>query len=538
MRRASTTKINVDIKGAKKMKEENIFYTQSEDTDRIIHEKEHRIRDNFSRDRDRIMYSKSFRRLSGKTQVFLVGKDDHTRTRLTHSLEVSQIARTIAKALNLNEALVEAIALGHDMGHTPFGHVGERMLDKIMRGCYPIRDFNMIKDIEGEEGFKHNWQGIRVASRLEPPLNLTKQTLWGILNHSSLTYKICDKKIDVNGESLCLFKHECEKKCEQANEKDLTFYSNMVMYLDGEEHNIYNEIKDYWTFEAYIVAIADEIAQRHHDIEDAIEFHLITLQELTDTIGGIIGINNEEDFKKYIEQPQVRNSPEWKEFIEESKENFIQVKDSIDIDNKDTFEGKLSKFLVNHLTSDIIYNMKYLFDNLRTKFELKSRENFVAKRVEIGEKVAKEFRDTTFFSLDMKKRDKKIQEFLSDRILNSQEAQKMDGIGQYILRETFKAYLINPQLLPDKTLIKFYKNYYQLQYKGWWQEALIGKGLMDEKTKKIKVGEIRSDINKEHYKARTPNYKNALLRTICDYIAGMTDKYIMDKHREFYNITY
>lgn len=520
------------------MGEKSIFCTQSEEAKRIISEDTHQIRDDFSRDRDRIMYSKSFRRLSGKTQIFLVGRDDHARTRLTHSLEVSQISRTIAKALGLNEILVEAIALGHDMGHTPFGHVGERMLDKIMRGCYPIRDFNTIEDIQGAEGFKHNWQGIRVAAKLEPPLNLTKQTLWGILHHSSLKYKPCDKKQVVGDENMCLFKHEYNKKCEQVNQEDLTFYTNMDMYYGDKKYQIYDEIKGYWTFEAYIVAVADEIAQRHHDIEDAIEFNLVTLEDLTDTIGKIMGMMSEEDLIAYKNQPQVKGNFEWESLIEENEKNFENVQHNISIDNKDIFEGYLSKFIVNCLTSDIIYNIKYLFKSLEVEFEIKSREDFVAKKAQIGERVGSIFKDTTFFSDDMKKRDKKIQSFLSDRILNSQEAQKMDGIGQYILRETFKAYLVNPQLLPNKTLIKFYKNYYQLEYQEKWQEKLMEKGLMDTETKKIKVGEIRNDINKEHYKEKIPNYKNALLRTISDYIAGMTDKYIMDRHKEFYNITY
>ncbi|EHR0219180.1 HD domain-containing protein [Clostridium perfringens] len=114
--------------------------TNSKFAKRVVNcgEDKHTIRNEFERDRDRIMYSRAFRRLSGKTQVFLAGNDDHVRTRLTHTLEVAQIARTISKALGLNEYLTEAIALGHDIGHTPFGHIGERMLNSIMNGCYKI----------------------------------------------------------------------------------------------------------------------------------------------------------------------------------------------------------------------------------------------------------------------------------------------------------------------------------------------------------------------------------------------------------------
>lgn len=127
------------------------------------------IRPEYQRDRDRILHCKSFRRLKHKTQVFLAPEGDHYRTRLTHTLEVSQIARTIAKSLRLNESLTEAIALGHDLGHTPFGHSGEAVLNQICK-----------------EGFTHYTQSIRVVEVLEKDgrgLNLTKEVRDGILNH-------------------------------------------------------------------------------------------------------------------------------------------------------------------------------------------------------------------------------------------------------------------------------------------------------------------------------------------------------------------
>lgn len=129
------------------------------------------IRPVFQRDRDRILHSKAFRRMKQKTQVFLLPIGDHYRTRLTHTLEVSQNARTIGKALRLNEDLVEAIALGHDLGHTPFGHAGERALDNVCPG-----------------GFKHNEQSVRVVEVLEKQgegLNLTWEVVDGIRNHKS-----------------------------------------------------------------------------------------------------------------------------------------------------------------------------------------------------------------------------------------------------------------------------------------------------------------------------------------------------------------
>lgn len=128
------------------------------------------LRTDFQRDRDRIIHSKSFRRLKHKTQVFLSPESDHYRTRMTHTLEVSQIARTISRALRLNEDLTEAIALGHDLGHTPFGHAGERALNNIV-----------------SFGFTHFEQSVRVCERLErnlKGLNLTAEVIDGILHHT------------------------------------------------------------------------------------------------------------------------------------------------------------------------------------------------------------------------------------------------------------------------------------------------------------------------------------------------------------------
>lgn len=131
------------------------------------------IRPVYQRDRDRILHCKAFRRLKNKTQVFLAPKGDHYRTRMSHTLEVSQNARTIAKALRLNEDLVEAIALGHDLGHTPFGHAGERVLNDLCK-----------------DGFHHNEQSVRIVEKLEKGgqgLNLTWEVRDGILNHQTST---------------------------------------------------------------------------------------------------------------------------------------------------------------------------------------------------------------------------------------------------------------------------------------------------------------------------------------------------------------
>ncbi len=153
------------------------------------------IRTDFQRDRDRIIHCNSFRRLKHKTQVFLIPKSDHYRTRLTHTLEVSQIARTIARALRLNEDLTEAIALGHDLGHTPFGHDGERVLDKLCGG------------------FKHYEQSVRLVEVVEKDgqgLNLTPQVKDGILCHTNMTAQTLEGVVVKFSDKIAYINHDIE----------------------------------------------------------------------------------------------------------------------------------------------------------------------------------------------------------------------------------------------------------------------------------------------------------------------------------------
>jgi len=186
------------------------------------------IRTAFQRDRDRIIHSNAFRRLKHKTQVFVAPLGDHYVTRLTHTLEVSQIARTISRALNLNEDLTEAIALAHDLGHTPFGHVGEEVLNEVCPG-----------------GFRHNEQSLRVVDLLEKGgqgLNLTWEVRDGILKHSK-------SRIDVLGEG-------------------------------------WTEVG---TIEGQVVKIADIVAYINHDVADAIRAGVIIENELPDSAVSLLG---------------------------------------------------------------------------------------------------------------------------------------------------------------------------------------------------------------------------------------------------------
>lgn len=212
------------------------------------------IRTCFQRDRDRIIHCKSFRRLKYKTQVLLLPEGDHYRTRLTHTLEVSQIARTISRALRLNEDLTEAIALGHDLGHTPFGHMGERVLDRLARE-------------NGLSGFHHAAQSLRVVDCLEKDgrgLNLTWEVRMGILQHSK-------GQVDVR------------------SGYGLTNPSSM---------------------EAWVVRISDSLAYLNHDIDDALRAGLLDADEMPEDMCSLITMRNSRRIDGMITDVVANSTPE------------------------------------------------------------------------------------------------------------------------------------------------------------------------------------------------------------------------------------
>jgi dGTPase len=224
---------------------------------RFFFEKRDLIRTPFQRDRDRIIHSTSFRRLKHKTQVFVNTDGDHYRTRLTHSMEVSQVARTIARCLGLNEDLCETLSLAHDLGHTPFGHAGEDVLDKYM---------------EEFGGFDHNIQTIRILTLLENKyfnfvgLNLSIETVDGLIKH--------------NGPPNDLFRFN--------NILKLKYFKNKIIF------------KNFPSLEAQIASISDDIAYNNHDLEDGLRAGLFSVDDLSAIpyIGKLIK-KNIKDKKKY-----------------------------------------------------------------------------------------------------------------------------------------------------------------------------------------------------------------------------------------------
>lgn len=270
---------------AEKLEEKNLspFATLSKNSKgRIFKEEKCKIRTDFQRDRDRIIHSKSFRRLKDKTQVFFFPLGDHYRTRLTHVLEVSQIARVIGRALRLNEDLIEAISLGHDLGHSPFGHIGEEILDKKYR--------EYVKT----GGFKHNEQSLRVVDFLEEGygnkkktgLNLTWETRDGILMHSKGLKTIEDSGIQ------------------------------NINTLEGE-----------------VVAYSDRIAYLNHDLDDAIRGGIIKDREVPREIKKILGKDSGERIDRMVKDLIFNFLKKFKlEFSDEIREvmdlflNFLKEK--------------------------------------------------------------------------------------------------------------------------------------------------------------------------------------------------------------------
>jgi len=400
-------------------------------------------RNHFAKDRDRVLYSKSFLRLRDKTQVFMMEDLDYIRTRLTHTLEVSQIARSIATSMGLNLDLTEAIALGHDVGHTPFGHVGERTLDEFTKGVHPLPDSQGATVVipPAQQGFKHNLQSARVLCELEPGtegkgLNLTKYTLWGIIHHSSI-----------------------RKQLDNGNVIEYPFYQNII-----------DSLNPYWSFEGYVVAQADEIAQRHHDIEDSLRYDLISRDDLLKALKE--GLNLQGVNKK-------------------NYDNLVKAKEG----ELSQFISLFSRFLVNMYVVNLVSRGKKNFKKLSADFGISNLQDFIAKHATLP---VDRHSTVIEFSPDLKTFDKKFQQLLKSHVLNSYAAQALDGKGAYIIRKLFKAYYTNPNQMQDSAVKDLFK--------------MLGQPYDRSKILDVVAGN-----------------EVILIRVIADYIAGMTDSFAYDQ---------
>lgn len=428
-------------------------------------------RGEFQRDYERIVHSKVFRRMVDKAQVFSASKGDYYRTRMTHTQAVSQIARGIAEGLGLNMYLTEAIALGHDIGHTPFGHQGERTLDSILQG-----KFNIIKNVESFTGdlsfggFKHNYQSIRVATLLEEEyteicgMDLSYQTLEGMLKHT---------KLKRDNYSLDQF-----ISSDDASDK-LHFTQDFCSTLEGQ-----------------VVAIADEIAQRGHDLDDAFSS----------------GAMEFDDFKNYL---AVKKMKKLLDIVEKVNKDLTSMgeKNRRFVDKKELRNSRTVSDIVSYFINDVINCSK----GKMNEYDLsKFRGNHNRVKEEL-----------ICFSEETSTLNKYLETIISSKVINSPEVSLFDNNAETIISGLFKAYYNNPRLLHKGTQRKLYINLRNIS------ENVVDFEYGNHEVIKEEFDMITNENLEKLTTEDADEYKEkrrVLVRTICDFISGMTDTYATNEY--------
>jgi dGTPase len=376
---------------------------------RLVAEPVSALRSTFARDRDRIVHSSAFRRLKQKTQVFVAHEGDHYRTRLTHSLEVAQVARTIARALGLDEDLTEALALAHDLGHTPFGHAGERELDRLMRP---------------HGGFDHNAQTLRLVTRLErryadfDGLNLTWETLEGLVKHNG-------PLVDAEGHAL-------------GHYRETGLPAAIIEY--AEAHDLM--LASYASPEAQVAAIADDIAYNAHDIDDGLRAGLFAVIDLGDV--PLAGEALAQVLRAYpkLEGPRL---------IHETVRRVISA-----------------------MVMDVL---------AETRRRAATHQPGSADAVRhLGEPLIA-------WSRQMHEKNRALQAFLKRQVYQHERVLAAMKRAQRIICDLFEAFMDDPALLP----------------KDWQEDSLVAD-------------------------------KSRFARQVCDFVAGMTDRYALDQHRRLFDL--
>ena len=376
---------------------------------RFCGEKETWLRSCYQHDRDRIVHSTAFRRLKHKTQVFVYHEGDHYRTRLTHSLEVAQVARTIARYFGLDEDLTEALALAHDLGHTPFGHAGEAALDECMKGF---------------GGFDHNAQGLRIVTRLEKSyaefdgLNLTWETLEGIVKHNG-------PLVDPGGKPVARFAK-----------------TGLPAALSDFAHTHDLELATFASAEAQVAAISDDIAYNAHDIDDGLRARLFDIIDLgDDPLAGkaLAGVLNK-----------------WPKL---EKNRLIH----------ETLRGVIS-LMVEDVVSQTGRNLKKL-------------------SADSPDCIRKAGMLTVDFSAQMHEKNRVLQSFLSRKMYRHEKVLNIMQRAARVIKDLFQVYMNDPDLMP-----------------GDWAD-----------------GHDSTDTGR-------------LARQVCDYIAGMTDRFALDQHKRWFDL--
>ncbi|KGM99645.1 dGTP triphosphohydrolase [Clostridium botulinum] len=516
-------------------------------------------RTQFSRDRDRIKFSRAFRRLEHKAQIYSHEKGDHFRTRLTHTLAVSQISRSLAKNLGLDEELVDAITLGHDIGHTPFGHQGERTLDDIMSGKDDLS--GKIKYKVNYGGFKHNFHSLKVLDELEVKhryhkgLNLTWQVMEGILKHT----KVRRHKA-----------HECTN-CGGC--------WDIKRFINDE-----NFLKEYMkydfsvTLEGQIVAIADEIAQRQHDIDDGLmDRDLgITLNDICKYLMAELRKITYQIEAFHMNSIMDKYSTFYLNNLKYLMEGIEYIDMDIGIERENLYKiGTLSTRVLNFFIQDVTINSLKNISNIREE-DVDKRDNklIIQKKVVVFSFVGKKVNDI-------------IETYIKRKILNSYNVNRFDAKAVFIIKQLFKAYYSNPRQMPEYILERLLNrvkpildDIYDIEFVDG--EKLRDINFVDSKPNEViklvnlmklqidfkelelpegfninelkKRGYIKEDgslnefnltkMAKDSYNDDYDNIESMLkalveiqyayLSVICDYVAGMTDNFACKEYKNLY----
>lgn len=391
----------------------------------------------FQRDRDRILHSRAFRRLKHKTQVYVPHTGDHPRTRLTHTLEVAQLARTLARALGLNEDLTEAIALAHDLGHTPFGHSGEKVLATILAGQEPACP--LPAEVTAKCGtFKHNYQSVRVVDLLEqrydhPGLNLTDQVREGILKHT--TYRVNFSFPLPEREGLRL---------------------GLPCHLEGQ-----------------VVALADEIAQQTHDLEDGLHAGAVSLAEV-----------------EHLALPRAALARRGETVGGEGR-RWRRI-------------GTLQRRLLDHLVTDAIHTTAAKINRQMDKHRVTSRQDWerIADHVSAA---------TVTLSAPTAEQLAELKSFIYRYIINHADVNRQDHRARLVLTGLFRAYYNNPLTLPTYALLRFAEG--------------AGRPFLRD----LPLARLAAEV-REHYLGN-PDF----IRVIVDHLAGMSDRFALEEYRALYH---
>ena len=426
-----------------------------------------------------------------KAQIFSAEKGDYYRTRMTHSLEVNQIAKAIAYALKLNLDLTEAIALGHDLGHTPFGHQGERTLNAILLGEEDVGIVAKKSMFEQKcfGGFKHNYQSARILTAIEekyveyPGLNVSIQVVEGVLKHT----RIKPKEVCLND-----------------------FLSKE--YIEKININMDSEIQVCSALEGQVVAVADEIAQRGHDVDDALTSGVMTIEEFCDRLKVGKCSKLSEKIIKEIE--------------------IIKDTERLIADNQSLVISRIVTCIINYLvTTTIEYSLEQMQNYTGNEITLQNTEKIVS------------------FSPEVEKVNEYLERVVQKKVICNSEVARADYNASVIVKNLFEKYYSNPRLLHSGTIHKMFIETIQHRNKAVANSAInLNDGkikLVNDEIKEMTKDEIDEEIISKYLKEEESvkvkytdksiiNFekRKILVRAITEYIAGMTDGYALEEYKK------